>query len=540
MVFEVKKKSPFRNIVELRKGVMRMKYPNSIDGSINFIESRLTEAIDLSELAQQAFFSKTHYQRLFRATVGEPVMEYVKNRRLQLACRDVLVGSAGILNIALKYGYNSHEGFSRAFKAYFGVTPSEYRKCGIPNETEVDVMLSNEVLNRIGQNAEKTSAMLSKFVEEAEKLVALANETAGLAGVKGTTTTIVANELSNLAKRMRQLRDENVRNLAAGGMSAFEIFNKIFDLIRCIDDGVFQMNLLRFLCGIETGRISPPKDQFEAIDADYAKLCGQFVGNKEHMITLMNEAVELLNEDIKQEAAHCVEACIREVNKAVEIGESTAASAHVAAESLSERGRAFLYIANEVSASINVLQNVTDDFKNFHNLSTVLSQLVNTAYGMNINGFNVSVETARAGNPAECVAVAEKIMKYTGVLQTTYRECEALCSEYDRLIELTKRNGKQYEQALAEKHIDDIIFQSRILSSQFAFESERINRKTLRALAQTAITADTNLVRTRNVAEYREAVTKFMQELDKEITALAIGGSFAYFAKEYEYFLNRI
>lgn len=159
---------------------------------------------------------------------------------------------------------------------------------------------------------------------------------------------------------------------------------------------------------------------------------------------------------------------------------------------------------------------------------------------MNINAFNASVETARAGNPAECLAATEKIMKYTGTLQTAYHECEALCSEYERLIELTKRNGKQHEHALAEKRIDDIIFQSRILSSQFALESERTNRKKLRALTHTAITANTNLVRTRNAAEYREAMAKFHQELNKEVSASEIGGSFAYFAKEYEYFLNRI
>lgn len=187
-----------------------MKNSNAIDDSISFIESSLTEAIDIGELAQQAFFSKTHYQRLFRATVGEPVMEYVTNRRLQLACRDVRAGSNGILDIALKYGYDSHEGFTRAFKAYFGVTPSEYRKCGIPNETEVIVMLSNEVLNRIGKNAEKTSAMLSNFIEEAEKLVALANKTAELAGAKGTTTTIVANELSNLTADTNLVRTRNI------------------------------------------------------------------------------------------------------------------------------------------------------------------------------------------------------------------------------------------------------------------------------------------------------------------------------------------
>ncbi|MCI8643947.1 MAG: helix-turn-helix domain-containing protein [Lachnospiraceae bacterium] len=457
-----------------------MKKSNAIDGSIDFIESRLTEAIDVGELAQRAFFSKTHYQRLFRAIVGEPVMEYVKNRRLQLACRDVREGNTGILDIALKYGYDSHEGFTRAFKAYFGVTPSEYRKCSNQNEMEVVVMLSNEVLKRIGQNAEKTSAILSNFIGKAEKLAALANKTAEEAGEKGATTAIVANELNNIVRRMGQIRNENVRNLIAGGTSSFEMFDKIFALIRCIDEGAFQMNLLRLFCGIETGRISPPKDQFEA--------------------------VELLDEDIRQEAAKCVEACVREVNKAVGIGDETDVSAHVAAKSLSGRGRVFSYIAKEVSASVNMLKSVTDDLKNLNDLSTALSKIANTAYSMSINGFNASVETAREGSSAECLAATEKIMKYTGVLQTTYHECEVLCSEYERLMELTKRNGRQYEEALTKKHIDDIIFQSRILSSQFALESERINRETFRTLAQTAITADTNLVKTRDVAAYRKTI----------------------------------
>lgn len=517
-----------------------MKNSNAINGSIDFIESRLTEALDIGGLAQQAFFSKTHYQRLFRAIVGEPVMEYIKNRRLQLACRDLYAGSTRILEIALRYGYDSHEGFTRAFKAYFGVTPSEYRKCSIPNETEVVVMLSNELLNRIGQNAEKTSAALSNFIEEAEKLVALADKTAQSAGVKGRTTTIVANELSSLAKRMEQLKDKNVRNLTIGSTSSFEMFDRIFALIRAIDDGVFQMNLLRFFCGIEMGRIAPPKEQFEAIDAGYAKLCGQFAGNKEHMIALMEEAVELLHEDMGQEAENCVEACIREVNKAARVGEDAAASAQAAAKTLGEGGRPFFHIAKGVGASMDVLKKVTEDFKNLHDLSAAVSQLANASYNMKVNGFNASVETARTGNPSECLAATEKIMKYADVLQTAYGECEALRSKYERLMELIKRNNNQCEQALAEKHIDDIIFQSKILSSQFALESERIHQETLLALSQTATLADKDLVRTRNVAKYREAITKFLQELKKEVSTLEIGGSFDYFAKEYEYFLERI
>ncbi len=107
-------------------------------------------------------------------------------------------------------------------------------------------------------------------------------------------------------------------------------------------------------------------------------------------------------------------------------------------------------------------------------------------------------------------------------------------------MRLTKPNGGQYEHALAKKRIDDILFQSRILSSQFALESERINRQTIRALTQTVTAADTNLVQTRNIAEYREVIARFLQELEKEVAALEFGGSFAYFAKEYEHFLKRI
>lgn len=149
-------------------------------------------------------------------------MAYVKNRRLQLACRAVGAGDAGILDIAVKYGYESHEGFARAFKAYFGVTPTGYRKCMISEEREVVGMLADEVLNRIGQRAEKTSAMLGIFVGKAEKLADFALETAEQAGAKGATTVMLADELRSLAGRMRRLENEQVRNLAVGRGSAFE------------------------------------------------------------------------------------------------------------------------------------------------------------------------------------------------------------------------------------------------------------------------------------------------------------------------------
>jgi len=53
--------------------------------SVSFIESRLSDELNVNYLAEQMFYSKSHYKRLFQAVIGEPVMEYVKKRRLQRA-----------------------------------------------------------------------------------------------------------------------------------------------------------------------------------------------------------------------------------------------------------------------------------------------------------------------------------------------------------------------------------------------------------------------------------------------------------------------
>ena len=514
-----------------------MSKPNQLGDSIAFIESHLTEGINIEALAEQAFFSKTHYQRLFRAIVGEPVMEYVKNRRLQLACREVFEGDAGILTIALKYGYNSHEGFTKAFKAYFGVAPSEYRKRGKLNETEAIKMLSNEILNRIGQKVELISATLNNFIEGAEKLSSSAYE---VSGTGNAGTNIVAKELKNLAQRVRNFVNDNMKDLLAGGVSAFEMADKIFSSMRYLDDVTFQMNLLRFFSGIETGRISPPKNEFDALDADYAKLCNQLVERKEQMIALMYEAIDLIYTDIKQEAANCLASAISAVSKAIEEGKYTADSTHVAAESLGDCGGAFKHIAKEVNNTIHALNAVVQNYSTASNLHSASSQQGNLAFSMNICAFNVAIEATRADNDTKCVTAAEKIMKYAGILQDTYLECEALLNEYERLTALTQRSGKQSKQDLAMKRVDDIIFQCGILSSQFALEAERINLDAFRNLAGTANTIYENLVSTRDVAQCREAVGQFLQKLNNEVSALENRGSFAYFTQEYGHYLNRI
>ena len=108
-----------------------MRNENSVFRSLELIESRISEKLTVENIASGIYFSKNHYQRLFREIVGESVMEYVKKRKLTLAGRALSETDATILDIALDYGYDSRDSFSRSFKAYMGVTPTEYRKYGL-------------------------------------------------------------------------------------------------------------------------------------------------------------------------------------------------------------------------------------------------------------------------------------------------------------------------------------------------------------------------------------------------------------------------
>ena len=95
---------------------------------LNDIENHLTEELDIAELARQTFLSRFYFQRIFRATWGMGVGEYIRNRRLALAGEDLLNTDAKVIEIAAKYGYDSPDSFRRAFVRFHGISPSEVRK----------------------------------------------------------------------------------------------------------------------------------------------------------------------------------------------------------------------------------------------------------------------------------------------------------------------------------------------------------------------------------------------------------------------------
>jgi AraC family transcriptional regulator len=99
--------------------------------TIAHIENHLTSPIAFSELAKHVMCSVYHYQRMFSFIAGVPLSEYIRRRRLTVAAYDLQNTSEPIIEIAYKYGYDSPEAFSRAFKNLHGVTPTSARNGGV-------------------------------------------------------------------------------------------------------------------------------------------------------------------------------------------------------------------------------------------------------------------------------------------------------------------------------------------------------------------------------------------------------------------------
>ncbi|WP_438497957.1 helix-turn-helix transcriptional regulator [Paenibacillus sp. IHBB 3054] len=106
---------------------MNTLYYHLIHTSIEYIEQHLEEELSLERIAQEAGFSKYHFHRIFRKYVGKSVYEHIRTRRLSCAANLLLYSEERILDIALQYGFESQEAFTRAFKEIYALPPAQYR-----------------------------------------------------------------------------------------------------------------------------------------------------------------------------------------------------------------------------------------------------------------------------------------------------------------------------------------------------------------------------------------------------------------------------
>lgn len=96
--------------------------------SMEYIESNLDNELYIDDIAAIACMSKFHFQRMFNMLTGYTVSEYIRNRRITVAAQELVNTKSKVIDVAMKYGYESPESFSKAFRKIHGISPSDAKK----------------------------------------------------------------------------------------------------------------------------------------------------------------------------------------------------------------------------------------------------------------------------------------------------------------------------------------------------------------------------------------------------------------------------
>lgn len=105
-----------------------MEWTDAIQSAISFIEQHITDDISVEDVANHVHISSFYFQKGFSMLCGYSVTEYIRNRRLALAGGALAATDMKIIDIALKYGYDSPDSFTKAFTRFHGVSPTMVRK----------------------------------------------------------------------------------------------------------------------------------------------------------------------------------------------------------------------------------------------------------------------------------------------------------------------------------------------------------------------------------------------------------------------------
>lgn len=108
-----------------------MDWLERFNSALDYIENNLENKIDYTKLAQVACSSEYHFSRMFSSIAGISLSEYIRRRRLTLAAFEIQKSDVRIIDIAVKYGYESADSFARAFQRIHGIKPSEARSKGV-------------------------------------------------------------------------------------------------------------------------------------------------------------------------------------------------------------------------------------------------------------------------------------------------------------------------------------------------------------------------------------------------------------------------
>lgn len=101
---------------------------HTIQKTIDYIEDNILEELAPSKIAQNFYISTSTISNLFKLASNITIMEYIRNRRLSLAGEELITSKVSVIDLALKYGYETPEAFTKAFTRFHGMPPSVVRR----------------------------------------------------------------------------------------------------------------------------------------------------------------------------------------------------------------------------------------------------------------------------------------------------------------------------------------------------------------------------------------------------------------------------
>lgn len=163
-----------------------MSWLEDITSSIKYIEGHLTDELTLEKIAAKINLSPFYFQKGFSILCGITVSEYIRNRRLSLAGRDLQTDGVKVIDVAMKYGYDSPDSFTKAFTRFHGITPAQAKSGDGELKNYLPFFPKFLTLNK--SHLEQRTNSFNEFIPE--RLSAFSTLTLNPISCKGTSFTL--------------------------------------------------------------------------------------------------------------------------------------------------------------------------------------------------------------------------------------------------------------------------------------------------------------------------------------------------------------
>lgn len=138
-----------------------------------YIKAHLKQPMTLHEIAEYAGYSPWYISKIFKEYMGKTVFEYIRSVRLTNAALNLRDNDIQVIDVALEFIFDTHEGFTRAFSKEFGITPKKYSKQTPPIKLFFPYLIYNDTNTKGEKNMNKNTTVIFTQVIERPKRKAI-------------------------------------------------------------------------------------------------------------------------------------------------------------------------------------------------------------------------------------------------------------------------------------------------------------------------------------------------------------------------------